>query len=317
VEDIEMAATRLMLVVGLCLASVPARGEAVGQADVVTGDAQKEDAVKEQAQNWLNQPVTLALVTGGISLFTAIVVVAVQQLLGLSAQMRETRQYPGQVLFDKQMECYEKLVDLLAGIEVYISSAEASSDEPSWHIQLTGHEGAHLRLHELIRQYGVYLPMRVLIAATRLFVRCCSLAEAPTEENAKLSRADLRSLDDEIRTCMGVDKISQEFLQAFGEAERAASSVPREEATFTGVVQGLAKTLSALREHVKGIEESLASAGAKSAGPEAERSSEEEIARLKAESEETQSKIQDVIKLMEAMDKWGRDNPPPDTADEQ
>jgi len=57
----------------------------------------------------MEEPVKLVLVGGAISLVSTIAGVALQKWFDLLKQKRETRQYPTQVLFNKQPEFYDRL----------------------------------------------------------------------------------------------------------------------------------------------------------------------------------------------------------------
>ena len=129
-------------------------------------------------------PIELVLVGGAISLVSTLAGVALQNWFDLLRARRLTRQYPTQVLFNKQTEFYDKLARLLPEINGYITTIDVwlgeTSADAGKRVRHYAQEAESVwQLHELIEQYFMYLPNQIVEAANKLSTECISLSKKP------------------------------------------------------------------------------------------------------------------------------------------
>jgi len=121
------------------------------------------------------------------------------------------------VLFQRQVECYGKLqhhlfdaLNVILQLQGLLGEGKAEDAR-----QLFLEKSKPFDLHFLVREYFVYLPGKILVAARPLLHDCRALMkEGPTEEKLKSCRGHIGSLRSAIRDCVGVDAISRDHLQA-------------------------------------------------------------------------------------------------------
>jgi len=165
------------------------------------------------------------LIGGLISLVSALGGISLEHLFSLLKQKRETRRYPTEVLFSKQTEFYDKAAKILPEVNGYISTVDVWLGETSPGAKQKVSEYAKKseaiwEFNELMESYFMFLPEKVLQAGNDLFSECMDLATSPTMQRSDRCLKLLFSFQNVIRECVGVDKISNDLLRAFGVKEK-------------------------------------------------------------------------------------------------
>ena len=173
----------------------------------------------------MDRSVILVIVGGLISLISTIAGIVLQYWFNLHKMRHEIRRYPTEVLFNKQTEFYDKSVRDLQEVNGYITTinvwlGETSPDAKRKALEAAQKTSPIWKFHELIETFSMYLPKKILSAADELFEECSFLPHSPTIEKTEKCIGLLFSFQNTIRECVGVDKISDELLKAFGARER-------------------------------------------------------------------------------------------------
>lgn len=77
-------------------------------------------------------------------------------------------------------------------------------------------------LKELMDAYYIYLPKRVIESINKLFFECALLSNNPTIEKTDNATKTLHLLGNALRTCVGIDTISDDLFEAFSNSKKAS-----------------------------------------------------------------------------------------------
>jgi hypothetical protein len=173
----------------------------------------------------MENSVKLVLIGGLISLVSTLAGIALEHWFYLLKQKRETRTYPAEVLFNKQTEFYDKAAHILPEINGYITTVDVWLFEKSPDAKRKAQDAAKKtgpiwEFNELMEGFSMYLPEKILLAGNELFAECTFLSNSPTLERTSRCIDLLFSFQNTIRECVGVDKISDDLIKAFGAHER-------------------------------------------------------------------------------------------------
>lgn len=182
----------------------------------------------------MENSITLVLIGGLISLVSTLAAIGLNHWFDLHKQEHETRRYPTQVLFNKQTEFYDKVVQIIPEINSYITAVdvwlwEKTPDAKRKAKELAAKTAPVWEFHELIEAYSIYLPGKIICAGNELFSECTFLSNSPTLERTERSIGLLFSFQNTIRECVGVDRISTDLLKAFGTHEQDKNSKQSDE----------------------------------------------------------------------------------------
>lgn len=167
----------------------------------------------------------LVLFGGLISLVSTLATLGLQQWFSLLKQKRETRRYPTEVLFNKQTEFYDKSVPILRKVNEYITTLdvwlrEKSSDSKTKVKEAAKKTEGVWEFHELMESFSMYLPEKIIRAGEELFSETFSLSNSLSVAKTERCTELLFSFQNIVRECVGVDKISEDLLRAFGSQEK-------------------------------------------------------------------------------------------------
>lgn len=160
------------------------------------------------------------LIGGLISLVSVLAGIYLQHILSMKKLIAETRQYPFQVVYNKQTEFFNELALILPDLNSYITAidvwlGEKTSDAPMKVKQLAGNDQAVSRFYELIQKYFMYLPGRLLEEANHLHSECMILSSRPDMNKTYECINLLFSFQNLIREFVGIEKLSKDFMKAF------------------------------------------------------------------------------------------------------
>jgi hypothetical protein len=177
----------------------------------------------------MENSITLVLIGGLISLVSTLAGIALNHWFDLHKQEHETRRYPTEVLFNKQTEFYDKVVQIIPKINGYITTVdvwlwEKTPDAKRKAKELAEKTTPVWEFHELIEAYSIYLPEKIISAGKELFSECTILSNSPTLERTERSIGLLFSFLNTIRECVGAERISTDLLKALGTHEQSKNS---------------------------------------------------------------------------------------------
>ena len=164
----------------------------------------------------------LQIVFGGaISLASTLSVIFVQDALLVRRLIAERRQHPFRVVYDKQIAFFDELAPLLDEVNGYITRVDVWLGEASPNAPREVEKAAEAnqsvgKPYDLLQRYYMYLPRDLLEEANGLAGECMLLSGAPTMEKTHSSTERLFAVQNSIRAFVGVDRLSKDFLKAFG-----------------------------------------------------------------------------------------------------
>jgi hypothetical protein len=174
----------------------------------------------------MGNQVTLLLIGGLISLVSTLAATTLQHWFDLQKKDRETRQHLTQILYSKQTRFYDKAAQILSALNGYITTVNVllgeTGQDPKRMAAASAQrvQRAASDLNDLMESYWMYLPAEVLKAGNALFMACVFLSRSPKVEQTDTCMNALLSLQNTIRLCTGVDKISSDLLRALGTQAR-------------------------------------------------------------------------------------------------
>ncbi len=153
-----------------------------------------------------------------ISLVSASIGFFLNFLLENRKYKNQMKMHPMQVIYNKQTEFFDKLAPLLLDLNSYITSVDVwlekiSSDAQTKVKQLASENIAVTKYDELLQQYYMYLPAKLLEEAQELYFMCMELSTKITHEQAMISIEKLFDFQNSVRNYVGVDKLSYDFFK--------------------------------------------------------------------------------------------------------
>ena len=171
----------------------------------------------------MDNSIKLVLVTGLITFASTAGGYFLQYIIDRLKKKDELRRYPAEVLFNKQTEFYDKVVNIFPEIYSYIMTII------QWLSETSTSQNAKLKAQEASKEtnpiwkfkhlndaYLIYLPEKILFSGNDLINEFISLSESLTGEKTLHCLDLFFSYQKTIRQCVGVDKISEDLLRAFG-----------------------------------------------------------------------------------------------------
>ena len=172
----------------------------------------------------MNWSTLISVIIGGfISLLTTIVVMYYNHKHEMKKLLR---QQPSKILYEKQIQFFDSITPLYHNINNFITTLDVwlreEGDKSKIKFQDASKNTDCLdKLWELRDRYYLYLPETLLGKITKLVFDCYDLSQNP---NAKQSYYCTNLLDDfynSLREYIGIERLSEEFLQAFGPKKRS------------------------------------------------------------------------------------------------
>jgi hypothetical protein len=166
-------------------------------------------------------PLTLLLVGGLVSLVSTIMGIVVAHWLEIRREAIKVKQHPTEVLYDKQTEFFDKIVVILDQINGYLTEIsvwlEEDNDKAQKKLrQAIAHNEPLTLLTELLENYYIYLPNKIVDDTNTLFVECIKLLSQTSQDQVDKCYNLLFSLQNSIREVIGTDALSHDLLKAFG-----------------------------------------------------------------------------------------------------
>ena len=153
----------------------------------------------------MEEPLKLVLIGGAVSLISTLAGAAFQNWFELIKQTRETRRYPTQILFNKQVEFYDKIAKFIPKVHIniltihtiifrrFLPDAPPLPNAQLSPIALMKLKSARMvssplamELHHLVQQCVTYLPKQIIDAANTLEMNLARL----TSENVTTEDTD-------------------------------------------------------------------------------------------------------------------------------
>lgn len=168
----------------------------------------------------MDSPISLILIGSLISLVSVLSGIILQHVLGMKRMVAETRQHPFRIVYNKQTEFFDALAPILVDLNSYITTAdvwlgEASIDAPSKVEHAVKNNQAVTEFDNLLQQYYMYLPEKLLDEANHLHSKCMLLSSNPNTDKTYECINLLFSFQNSIREYVGIEKLSEDFLKAF------------------------------------------------------------------------------------------------------
>jgi hypothetical protein len=150
-----------------------------------------------------------------------------QYALDLGRQKGKIRQDAVRLLYAKQLEFYDKLLAIIPLINEYITTLNVWLGESGPQAQKNVLDNAALTnkfwpLQGLLDAYYAYLPNSIIESANRLLFECGLLAHNPTILRTDEAMDELDLLINVLRECVGIDRISDELLDALKKNRKSA-----------------------------------------------------------------------------------------------
>ena len=180
------------------------------------------------------ESINLVIVGGAVSLVSALATIIVQHWLDLRKVRSQLREYPSRIIYDKQMQFFERMLSLFDRLNGYITRIDVWLGESGKKAREEVEEAAKDSYHvgvfsQVIDEYYLYLPKSFLEEARNLLTLCRELGQDPTKEGAYNAIRALFSFENKVREQMGVDALSAELLKAFGAGKKERQRVIKEE----------------------------------------------------------------------------------------
>lgn len=168
------------------------------------------------------------LIGGLISLVSALSAIYLQHKLSMKKLISETRQYPFQVVYNKQTKFFDELAPILIDLNSYITAidvwlGEKSKDAPIKVKQYAENNKAVTQLYDLIQNYFMYLPEKLLEEANNLHSECMILSSNPNMNKTYECINLLFAFENSIREFVGIEKLSEDFFKAFSPMPKTAT----------------------------------------------------------------------------------------------
>lgn len=161
------------------------------------------------------------LIGGAISLVSTLTAILLQHLLSIQKLRTETRQYPFKVVYDKQTAFFDRLAPICLELNSFTTTVDVWLGETTPDARARVKEaaekcGAVNKLDDAIQQYYMYLPAGLLHDAKELYWKCLGLAQRPAVDLTYDCINSLFAFQNRIRQYVGIDRLSGDFLKAFG-----------------------------------------------------------------------------------------------------
>jgi len=165
-------------------------------------------------------PLTLVLFGGFISLVSTISGIFISHWLEAKRESRQVKRYPTEVLYNKQTEFFDKVVAVLDEVNGYITEidvwlGENGEEANERLVKAAGRNIPIGKLHDLLQQYYIYLPEKLVDDIDSLFFESLNLSNNPTHKQAQKCFDLLFAFQNSIREVVGTDALSRDLLQAF------------------------------------------------------------------------------------------------------
>lgn len=169
----------------------------------------------------MGSSVKLVLIGGLISLVSTLAGIFIKYWLDEKKLETQIKVHPIQVLYNKQTEFFDKLAPILLEINGYITIIdvwlrETTGDAKKRVQKAASNNSSVAKFDDLLQQYYMYLPEKLLNDAKELHSQCMSLGNSPSQKLAYDSINKLFSFQNTIREFVGIDKLSCDLLKAFG-----------------------------------------------------------------------------------------------------
>jgi len=173
----------------------------------------------------MNSSVTMLLLGGLISLVSALAAIFLQHRLSMQRMSAERREHPFRVVYDKQTAFFDALAPLFLRLNGYITAidvwlGESTPEAPSRVREAVANSACVQDLEALIEQYYMYLPENLLREIKEFHGKCFALTQAPDTQLTYEAINALFALQNDIRQFVGIEKLSEDFLCAFGAKEK-------------------------------------------------------------------------------------------------
>lgn len=170
--------------------------------------------------NQVDSPISLLLVGSLISLVSALSGIVLQHVLAMKKMVAETRQHAFRIVYAKQTEFFDALAPILVDLNSYITTVdvwlgETSVDAPARAEEAARNNQSVTEFDDLLQQYYMYLPEKLLEEANRLHSECMFLSSKPNMDRTYECINLLFSFQNSIRKFVGMEALSKDFLKAF------------------------------------------------------------------------------------------------------
>jgi len=169
----------------------------------------------------MESSIKFVLIGGLISLVSTHTGIFIKYWLDKKKLESQIKNHPIQVLYNKQTEFFDKLAPLLLEINSYITTVDVwvgkTTDNAQKRVQNAASNNSSVtKFDDLLQQYYMYLPEKLLYEANELHSQCMFLGNSPSQKLAYDSINKLFSFQNTIREFVGIDKLSCDLLKAFG-----------------------------------------------------------------------------------------------------
>jgi hypothetical protein len=169
----------------------------------------------------MNFPFLQSIFVGLLSLLSMAIGFFLQYWLDKKKHESQLKMHPLQVVYDKQTEFFDRLAPLLFELNRYISTidvwlGESTSDARKKAKEAATDNVAVTKFNELLQQYYMYLPAKLLKEAKELFFEYLHLSTSLSHKQVFDNIENLFSFQNSIREFVGVDKLSHDLLKVIG-----------------------------------------------------------------------------------------------------
>jgi hypothetical protein len=184
------------------------------------------------------QSINLVLVGGALSLFSGLVGYSFQYLLSALDKKRVVRQYPAQIVFNKQVEYIEKVsphfqelvnyVRLIKEIPDFFVVGETTYFEAYKVVsEQMGENKSPRTLKTLTDEYYFFLPENVIQLVAEIETMHIAFINRPLGKNdIEGFIKNFIAFQNALRSMMGVETISKELYDAFNNKEKETFHFP-------------------------------------------------------------------------------------------
>ncbi len=169
----------------------------------------------------MNSSIILVLIGGLISLVSTTTGIFIKYWFDKKKLESQIKLHPMQVLYNKQTEFFDKLAPLLLEINSYITTIDVwlgvTTEDAKKRVQKAASNTSSLaKFDNLLQQYYMYLPEKLIKDADELHSQCMELSIIPNTNLTYNCVNKLFSFQNSIRENVGIDKLSTDLLRAFG-----------------------------------------------------------------------------------------------------
>jgi hypothetical protein len=155
-----------------------------------------------------------------VSIVSVVIGATLEHIFQMRRECVSLRRYPFQMLYGKQIEFFDKAVPLLDKLNGYITEidvwlCETGEDAKERVLKAVENSLCVTQFYDLVGQYYLYLPKKLLNEASELWWKCLGLGESPTTELTYESINLLFKFQNTIRKFVGVEELSRDLLKAF------------------------------------------------------------------------------------------------------